>query len=185
MLPSTSLHISPVEIKAFYPSGDTYFSYYGITSDSISQALSQLHRYIREEGPFDGIIGFSQGAVLISTYLIQLSQEQPDKPLPFRCAIFFSASRPFDTRLLTEGQVKWIEPSVNGPLLRLPTTHIWGTNDIHQEEAKVLCSMCDESLRDIYIHGEGHEIPGPRAKEDVQGCVRAIRRTIEKASVDR
>ncbi|KAH8695169.1 DUF341 domain protein [Talaromyces proteolyticus] len=180
-------HIVPIapEINGYFPSADTYFSYYGNSADSISLALSQLERYIDEEGPFDGVIAFSQGAVLLSTYLIKLSQERPDKPLPFRCAIFFSSSRPFDPRLLAKGQAAWIEPDDKGPLLNLATTHIWGTNDIQQEDARVLCSMCDESLRYVYVHEQGHEIPGARAKEDIQGCVRAIRRAIENGSTDR
>lgn len=174
-----------VEIKAYFPSNDKYFGYYANTAESISRALSQLDRYIDEEGPFDGVIAFSQGAVLVSTYLIKLSQEKPGQPLPFRCAIFFSSARSFDPQLLAKGQVALMEPGEKAPLLSLATTHIWGANDMYQDDAKVLASMCDESVRHIYVHEQGHEIPGPRAKEDVQGCVRAIRRAIENGSTDR
>lgn len=175
-----------VGIKGFYPASDTYFTYCHQTAESIAGALAQLDRYVKEEGPFDGAIGFSQGASIIASYLLQQSKEHPTEPLPFQCAIFFSSARPFDTSSLTDGPVRWAEPEADRPLLRLPTAHLWGSEDSeYREGCQLLCAMCEDSQREVYIHGLGHEIPGPRAKEEVQGCVRAIRRTIEKASVDR
>lgn len=38
---------------------------------------------------------------------------------------------------------------------------------------------CDE--RSIFIHEEGHEIPGTRAKASAVGATRAIRRSILRA----
>ncbi|KAF2794880.1 DUF341 domain protein [Melanomma pulvis-pyrius CBS 109.77] len=154
-------------------------------AESILQALRRLELYIAEEGPFDGAIGFSQGAALLSTYLIKLGQQQPVKILPFRCAIFFSAACPYDALALEDGLIKHGKPDTGKPLIRLPTAHIWGRKDAgYKIESETLCSMCDSNLRDTYVHGEGHEIPGPRAKEDIQGCLRAIRRTIDKVVVE-
>ncbi|EFY92580.1 DUF341 domain protein [Metarhizium acridum CQMa 102] len=156
-------------------------------ADSVSRALVQLHKYLAEEGPFDGAIGFSQGAALIAMYLLQCSQDRPNQPLPFQCAIFFSASRPFDTAALKDGIVQWAEEptGTDGPRLNLPTAHIWGSKDVeYRGQCKVLSGMCDEARRYTFVHGGGHEIPGPRAKEDMHGCVRVIRRIIERASVE-
>lgn len=173
------------EIKAFYPSNDTYFQYCGRSAASVSRALSQLHTFIIEEGPFDGVIGFSQGAGLIATYLIQINQQQPETPLPFRCAIFFSSAAPIDARTLHTDKVEMIESGSTFPLLTLPTAHIWGSRDVQsKDQAEMLYSLCDTSQRDCFVHGEGHEIPGARAKEDVESCVRIIRRTIERASIE-
>ncbi|KAF2686892.1 DUF341 domain protein [Lentithecium fluviatile CBS 122367] len=174
-----------IEIAGHYPSGDTYFGYYTSDSESILQALDRLEVYIAEEGPFDGAIGFSQGATLLSTYLIKLGREQPGRIPPFRCAIFFSAAQPHDIIALADGVLKGVEPDAEGPLIRLPTAHMWGHKDTtYRTESEILCSMCEPSLRDTYVHGQGHEIPGPRAKEDVQFCLRTIRRTIDKAAVE-
>ncbi|KAJ5180540.1 DUF341 domain protein [Penicillium capsulatum] len=177
----------PLEIKPYYSSRDTYYSYARPTAESHARALAQLQRYVDEEGPFDGAIGFSQGAALVSTYLIQHRQTRPGESLPFRCAIFFSASRPFDVAGLAVGILRWAAPLGSGaePVLNLPTAHIWGTKDVqYRDESEFLRSMCNPVGRETYIHGGGHEVPGPRAKEDVQGCIRVIRRVIEKASVD-
>lgn len=151
----------------------------------ISKALLQLHTYIAEEGPFDGVIGFSQGAALAATYLIQQNRDHPDEPLPFRCAIFFSSSPPYDTSALAEGRSLIVERSASNPLLTLPTTHIWGRQDhTYKAFSEALSSLCSEPLKEWCVHDGGHEIPGVRATADVQRCVRAINRTLDKASVD-
>lgn len=171
------------EIKAFYPAKDTYFGYFKPTAEGVSRALALLEAYIEAEGPFDGAIGFSQGAALISTYLLKWASEHPGRPLPLQCAIFFSASRPLDIDALRIGELKWAESDPDKAMLLLPTAHIWGAqDDKFQDQCKALSSLCDEARREVYIHGEGHEIPGPRARADVQGALRAIRRAIETAS---
>ncbi|KAF2650361.1 DUF341 domain protein [Lophiostoma macrostomum CBS 122681] len=159
------------EIKSLYPSSDAYFTYFLPDSTSILRAIEQLDQYIAEEGPFDGAIGFSQGAGLLSTYLIKLSQESPQAPLPLKCAVFFSAASIFSLRELAEGRVKLLDPQIEGqvPLLSLPTAHIWGQKDEKfDKESKLLSLLCDKRLRHIFVHGEGHEIPSSRAGEAVQ-----------------
>ncbi|PFH54900.1 hypothetical protein XA68_12409 [Ophiocordyceps unilateralis] len=145
------------------------------------RALENLANYVDQEGPFDGAMGFSHGASLIATYLLQCQQTQP-----FKCAIFLSASRPYDVAALSTGVLRYADPDPDRrPLLSLPTTHIWGSrDDAYGDQCNVLVAMSDEAKRNVYIHKGGHEIPGPRAKDDVQGCVRAIRRVIERASLD-
>lgn len=160
-----------------------YYQYYDVYSaTSMSQALSQLAHYISEEGPFDGVLGFSQGALLAATYLIQFSQDHPSRPLPFKCAVFFSGGIPVDPQALEKGELRHIDPKVAGEVVRLPTANIWGRNDtVWPGSSEVLCALCEDSNRNVYIHDEGHDIPGARAKEAVQGSVRAIRRAIDQA----
>ena len=62
---------------------------------------------VREEGPFDGVIGFSQGAAVASTIIAAEAERNPESE-PFKFAIFFSATMPFDMsagklRLTLEG----------------------------------------------------------------------------------
>lgn len=131
------------------------------------------------------MIAFSQGAALVSAYLLQISRQNKYAPKPFRCAIFLSGARPFDPQALVEGRVEYIKPDEAGPLLALPTTHIWGRKDIKfREHSEVLSLLCDETQREQFIHDKGHEIPGSRDHDDLQGCAKAIRRTIEKASIE-
>ena len=173
------------DIKAYYPSEDTYYQYYDSHSaESLLLALSQLEIYIQEEGPFDGVLGFSQGAALAATYLARLRRDKTSRPLPFRCAVFFCGGIPFDPKSLDQGEMKLIEPETTGRILELPTANIWGRNDtVWPGSSEVLCELCEDSCKAVYVHDEGHSIPGPRAKEAVQGCVRAIRRVIGQAEM--
>ncbi|KAL9609134.1 MAG: hypothetical protein Q9167_006078 [Letrouitia subvulpina] len=173
----------PSEIKAYYPPTDQYYQFYDpYSAASMHDALSQLCTYISIEGPFDGVIGFSQGASLAATFLIQQSQDHPLAPLPFKCAIFLSGGKPLDPKALERGEIVLIDPTKTGPLLHLPTANIWGRNDmLWPGSCETLCSLCDESMRSASIHDEGHDVPGAKDKEAVQGAVRAIRRTIDKA----
>ena len=168
-----------LDIRAYYPSNDAYYQYYDYKSaSSVSNAVSQLEIYINEEGPFDGIIGYSQGASLAATYLLKCCQDHPSQPLPVKCAVFISGGC-FDPQSLKSDDLQWID--AKEPLLNLPTAHIWGRNDtVWPGSAEGLYVACHEPLRQMYVHDEGHNIPGAGAKEAVQGSVRAIRRTIDQ-----
>jgi pimeloyl-ACP methyl ester carboxylesterase len=176
------------EIQGFFPATDEYFQYYDQTSaESMNLALSQLDAYLASEGPFDGVIGYSQGASLAATYLIRTAQRHPSAPLPFRYAIFFSGGRPLDPRALDEGRLHLIDPEdpagVSG-IIGLPTANIWGRNDkLWPGSSEILFKLCDATTRTSYVHDEGHDVPGARAKEAIQGSVRAMRRAMDKATL--
>jgi predicted esterase len=150
------------------------------------KALEQLAGYIDAEGPFDGVMGFSQGATLAATYLIQRSQQHPNERLPFRCAIFLSGPRPYDPPALAPGEVRYFELEATGrSVINLPTAHIWGRRDVRcAHDCEALLELCDAAQRDAYVHAGEHEIPGARAPEDIQGCIRTVRRIIDKAQMD-
>lgn len=65
-----------------------------------------------EDGPYDGVIGYSQGAQLAASAMIRFQRENPNASIaeqPFRWAVFFGGPTP-----------NWIEPvSVNTPLTPL------------------------------------------------------------------
>ena len=73
-----------------------YYCYYELpTPDQVAAAFDLIWDTIAEEGPFDGIVGFSQGAALASSFLLSdVRSKSPQNP--FKCAIFFCASMPFD-----------------------------------------------------------------------------------------
>lgn len=78
----------------FYPG--PYYCFYELPiPEQVEAAFDLLTDVIEEEGPFDGIIGFSQGAAVASSYILQ-DFKLPVPKNPFKCAIFFCASMPFD-----------------------------------------------------------------------------------------
>ena len=61
----------------------------------MQSAFDLINEAIEEEGPFDGLVGFSQGAALAASFIIKESNSA-EPTHPFKCAIFFCASVPFD-----------------------------------------------------------------------------------------
>lgn len=68
-----------------------FFCYYeSFAPSEIKKAHELISDIIEEEGPFDGVFGFSQGASLALAYLIQHEIHRPREPPPFRFAAIFS-----------------------------------------------------------------------------------------------
>lgn len=172
-----------VEIRAYYPETDTYFNYFDYKStSSMRTALVQLGTYIALEGPYDGVLAYSHGAGLAATYIIQQAQLHPTLPPPFKCAIFLSGGIPVDPLALDRDEVRPLEPAKDGKLLKLPTAHIWGSNDdLYPNTSSVLSKLCDDGMKFVFVHEEGHDIPNARAEKAVLGAVQVIRRTVDRA----
>lgn len=174
-----------VEIKAYYPANATYFNYFspGLV-ESMTAALNNLERFLALEGPYDGFLAFSQGTILVATYLLRHSMLYPAASLPVKCVIFLSGNIPLDPAALQRGEVRQLDPKKDLMALRLPTAHIWGSNDkMYPGKSESLYGLCPEEERSKFCHEEGHDIPSARAKEAVLGAVRAIRRTVDRATV--
>ncbi|PWY82063.1 hypothetical protein BO70DRAFT_362024 [Aspergillus heteromorphus CBS 117.55] len=152
----------------------------------VLQALRDLDKFIEVEGPFDGIIAFSMGALLTTTYLIQHGIKKPHTPLPFQCGIFLSGQVPVDPIALERGEIRVLDPAVDGDQLmaNFPTAHIWDPNDeAYRDQSERLSGLCDPRVQLRLHHGEGHAVPGPRAQDSLLGSVRVIRRTVEQAAM--
>lgn len=152
---------------------------------SYLQAVEQLDSFITNEGPFDGILAFSQGATIAGTLLARQYQNvnegviAPNSP-PFKCAIFFSGIQPVDWDGLVTGEVRILDAGIDGGLLKLLTVHVWGRQDLlWSGESENLSRLCEAHSRLVCIHEGGHEIPGPKLGNSVVEAVRAIRRTID------
>ena len=61
----------------------------------MQNAFDYINEIIEEEGPFDGVFGFSQGAALASSMMLEHSKAKPLDDL-FKFAVFIAASLPFD-----------------------------------------------------------------------------------------
>lgn len=169
-----------------FPPQGNYFDYFDRNSaESATKALDDLGRFVELEGPYDGFIGFSIGAALLASYLIREVALRPSKPLPIKCAIFLSGGAPLDHVALARGEIALIDSFLDTPMLpRLATAHIWGRNDkLWASRSELLAALCDPEEATIFLHDEAHAVPGPRAKDALLGSARAIRRTIDKATL--
>lgn len=74
-----------------YFSGPCYCYFKTPHPDEIPQAHDLINEIIAEEGPFDGVLGFSQGATVAASLLLQHAIDHPDTAPPFKFAVFFSS----------------------------------------------------------------------------------------------
>ena len=167
-------------IESISSSQDKYFAYYDVGSEASMQiAQHDLASYIVAEGPFDGVLAFSQGSALVARFLQEQGQgSQPHghhraSPLPtFRCAIFFSGHPPDH------------DSSDGSAPIMIPTVHIWGTNDeLDPKYPEQLSNLCKSDCRSVFVHEGGHEIPNARNSDALIHAVHVIRRLFAAISV--
>ncbi|KAK4236507.1 family of serine hydrolases 3 [Achaetomium macrosporum] len=160
---------------------DDFFAYANFDDlASCLTALDQLDAYVAAEGPFDGLLAFSQGATIAATYLAHM--HRTGRRPPFKCAVFFSAGGVFDFDLLASGKVKLLTPEDVGEIITIPTAHIWGLQDNTPVQSAAVGAVCAGEKRQVFLHEGGHEIPGVRSPADVKGSVRVMRRVISMAA---
>ena len=140
---------------------------------SVQEAYQLLYDVLSEDGPFDGMLGFSHGATLAMMFLTQHSLTNILEP-PWSmvgCAVFIAGPSPFDVdgRRL-KGKVG---EEVGARLLGIPTVHVVGMKDDLYEDAMKMYELCDERSRVQVIHEKGHVVP--RDGEPLGRMVKAIR----------
>ncbi|XP_034244082.1 esterase OVCA2 [Thrips palmi] len=111
------------------------------------ESVKFVESVIREKGPFDGILGFSQGACFLS--LLCCLQQQGRLQGSFKFAIFSSG---YLSRCVAH-------QNLYTDKLGLPTLHIFGETDtvIPEDMSKTLAEFCEE--KQIIRHPGGHYIP--------------------------
>lgn len=87
---------SNAEIAAVFP--EPYLCFYPCARPSdVEAAQAFIHEIIEEEGPFDGIIGFSQGAALAASLILEDKKTRTHGADDlFKFAVFAGASLPFN-----------------------------------------------------------------------------------------
>ena len=162
---------------------DEYLEYFDDTKlSTIRYAIDELDSFISNTGPYDGFIGFSQGAMVAATLIVEKQQQK--QPLPFKVAIFLCGGRAADpNRLERDEDVRWMDFEHDGEIINLPTAHVYGRND---DRAPLfgpkLSKFCVKALRSDYEHEGGHDIPGVKDKAGLEGMVKCIQAAIDRAS---
>lgn len=92
-------HVSKLPLYGYYNPVSPY---------SIQQVEVEMKILIENEGPFDGVIGYSGGASLAAQLLLKDAQENPTK-LPheriFRWAIFINGGTPLDVFDISDADI--------------------------------------------------------------------------------
>ena len=65
------------------------------TLDDLQAVYELVMEVVEEEGPFDGVLGFSQGSAMAATIMLY-EAEKKSLPQPFKMGVFLSTTMPFD-----------------------------------------------------------------------------------------
>lgn len=121
---------------------------------TLQDAYELIYEFVEDEGPFDGIIGFSQGATLAYMTLLDQQKLKPyDVPL-FSRAIFICGMPPF--RLTDNSQIV-LEPDTQ--VLNIPAIHVMGEQDEVLDLSMALAKLTNPNLSLSIVHAKGHDIP--------------------------
>ena len=111
------------------------------------------HAASSPDGPFDGIIGFSEGAIVAADVLLE--QARNPTAHPFKCGIFFCGGAPWDY----EGKKSLLADETE-ERIRVPTFHVLWKNDILWSTGLTLWGMClQEPMGALWEHEGGHLVP--------------------------
>lgn len=160
------------ELRDVYP-GPYYCFFNQYSSSEIQSAVGFVREIVEEDGPYDAVIGFSQGAAVAAAYISSVSSHYLDSSLQFKLAIFICAALiPPQVATGTE-LVKTI-----GALgqVDIPTVHVVGRKDPCSPQSLELAKSCEKGTSQTLMSNEGHEVP----RDSV--AVRSIAAMIEKAS---
>lgn len=92
-----------------------------VNNDSAADAMDYLYDIMEKDGPFDGIIGYSEGATVAATLLLHEQKRYETMGIPpmFKCALFFAGWPPmtpeFDSIVLADE---------SDLMINIPTCHI-------------------------------------------------------------
>ncbi|KUJ16550.1 uncharacterized protein LY89DRAFT_86921 [Mollisia scopiformis] len=132
-------------------------------NQSAQDAIDYLYNIMEKDGPFDGIIGYSEGATVAATLLLheQRRFETQGIPTMFKCALFFAGWPPMSPDL--DSIVLADESDLT---ITIPTCHIIGSLDPYLAGSIALYNICDLDNAYLFDHAKGHTLP--RDKETVR-----------------
>ncbi|XP_033225405.1 esterase OVCA2 isoform X2 [Belonocnema kinseyi] len=120
-------------------------------SVGFEESVALIEKTFEVSGPFDGLLGFSQGASFVS--ILCAMQEKKLSPIQFDFAILVSGFKSLcEPHAIYYKEVKF----------DLPTLHVYGEGD------KIIPTMAAELLelfsdpKKYFIHEGGHYVPGKK-----------------------
>eukprot|EP00658_Telonema_sp_P-2_P078674 TRINITY_DN7427_c0_g1_i7.p1 TRINITY_DN7427_c0_g1~~TRINITY_DN7427_c0_g1_i7.p1 ORF type:complete len:298 (+),score=84.31 TRINITY_DN7427_c0_g1_i7:129-896(+) len=138
--------------------------------DGVEQTLEYIAKVVQEQGPFDGIMGFSQGGSLVHLVCAMIAQGNLDiSPPKWAMIISSMGSR-------HAGHAETME-AVRAHPIQIPALILYGDadQDVPMERTQALASTF-ETATEICVPGGGHKIPFLKPPE-----AEVVRRFVQEA----
>lgn len=122
---------------------------------AIVEAIGTLSHLLETEGPFDGVLGFSEGSGLAATLLADhlTKSRAAGKDSTLKLGIFWGGVPPF-----TGDGKRWYLPREDGQVFDVRTIHVIGAMDPFLPAGMLLYNLCDPNQATLFDHGKGHQI---------------------------
>jgi len=139
----------------------------GVAGGSLHDSLCRIIEHLQTHGPYDGVYGFSQGAVM-ATLLCSETVWRGIGGLtacPFRFAILANAGGTSVVNRISIAQCGRGKGEDTTPLCKpqlpagVPSLHLIGKRDWHRSSSQQLVSAFEPATARTYTHAHGHEIP--------------------------
>ncbi|KEZ45626.1 hypothetical protein SAPIO_CDS1983 [Scedosporium apiospermum] len=160
--------------------GETYQNYswnddHGLPTEenkvAVKEAFSELGKVLERDGPFDGVLGFSQGASCTCGFLLNNERIKAGTQTDFfRFVILFS----------TSGIPEWETEDQETCKIQVPSLHVCGEADTEWfQDSKAVVDRCEDGSAELIVHRGDHSIP--RDRPTVDKVVEGIRRLLERS----
>jgi len=130
----------------FYTWGGKKFSKEG--NSDWEESLDFLAKYLKKNGPYDGVYGFSQGVTIITAFSNPMIWKKRFRL--YQC--------PWKFAILACGGGSWLLPNKDQTLLDIPSLHIKGKRDFAYKDSTRIEERWRSDNRESYTHKRGHEI---------------------------
>ncbi|KAJ5091913.1 EF-hand calcium-binding domain protein [Penicillium alfredii] len=194
-------------VDGFYPG--PYIGWFpSYEPPSVKKVQESLKEIIEEDGPYDGVIAFSEGAALAASLL--LCDEHSQREPTFKVGIFFNSVMVFspseelgvnisqkikDQETKFAGYLHGMRSDASNPdrvpdiyafttefptRISVPTLHVIGSEDVFSEASRELTRLCPDKA-EVLIHDGGHELP--RAEASLDRCSELFETVVTLASI--
>ncbi|KAB8214491.1 serine hydrolase FSH [Aspergillus novoparasiticus] len=146
----------------------------GVSTDRVQKSLDTIFQAIREDGEISGILGFSEGAAMAASVLLEEQRLQGTGHYNPRIkfAILFSGSIPMK---IVGDRVQYAGIVEDAPI-PIPTLHVLSPTDLFQRLSAYLFRSCDFDKAEIFVHSTGHLVP--RETESLEELKQSILRLV-------
>lgn len=149
------------------------------STTTVPKALDPLYDLLDANPDIQGIIGYSEGAVVAGSLLRdeQRRYESEGRRKSLKCAMFFAGWPPLDQ------QGKLIYGDETDDLIDAHSIHVIGANDPYIAGSMSLYNVFDEDSAQLFDHGKGHTIP--RDPRTLRELAKSVRDMMKNAGVDK
>lgn len=150
---------APHEVPSSYPglepfSKGPWRSWADLSSanggDQWEESLQHIAKFVEENGPFDGVYGFSQGTAIITEFShprVWRDKFKMNSP-PWKFAILACGGASSQINI----------PKDSNSTIDIPSFHIFGKTDPHFDDSNKIAEYWDAKQRLTHTHSGGHYI---------------------------